>query len=167
MSKNRKELLLPKVRENLELFSIVHGVVECQPEFADTAGFCQQYGFKPGSCANTFVVASKGNRPEFAVCVVLATTKLDVNNKVCELMGVKRASFARADQTLELTGMKIGGITAFGLPDNLPIYVDAEVLHQSEVIMGSGNRMSKLRIDPRELQKLPNVLVIDNLANFK
>jgi prolyl-tRNA editing enzyme YbaK/EbsC (Cys-tRNA(Pro) deacylase) len=82
-------------------------------------------------------------------------------------MGVKRASFARADQTLELTGMKIGGITAFGLPDNLPIYVDAEVLHQSEVLMGSGNRMSKLRIDPRELQKLPNVLVIDNLANFK
>lgn len=167
MLKNRNELLEPKVREYLAIHDIIHGVLECDPEYADTAAFCEQYGFKPVQCANTIIVVSKNEHPEFAACVILASTKLDVNKRVCELMGVKHASFARTDQIQELSGMRIGGITAFGLPDNLPIYIDAEVLSQPEVIMGGGNRISKLKLDPRELQKLSNVFIGENIAQIK
>ncbi|HUC87554.1 MAG TPA: YbaK/EbsC family protein [Candidatus Binatia bacterium] len=167
MPKNKNNLLLPKVREALELCDITYGVIECESDFADTAEFCKHYGFKPSSCANTIIVASKNGYPKFAACVILATTKLDVNKKVCELMDVKRASFARTDQVLELTGMKIGGVTIFGLPEKLPIYVDTSVMTQSEVIMGSGNRTSKIKLDPREILKLPNVYLQDNLAHAK
>jgi len=167
MSKNRNNLLEPAVRENLEKYGVVHGVLECEPEFADTTEFCEQYGFKSAQCANTIIVVNKNSHPDFAACVILATTKLDVNKKVCELMEVKHASFARADQVLELTGMKIGGVTVFGLPSSLPIFIDAEVLNQLDIIMGGGNRISKIRLDPRELQKLPNVSIHQELAHTK
>jgi len=95
--------------------------------------------------------------------VVLGTTRLDVNKKVAELLGVKRLSFADADTTIALTGMMIGGVTAFGI-DDLPVYVDAAVLTQPKVVMGGGNRSSKLLLDPHELAKLPNAEVVDGLA---
>ncbi len=167
MPKNHNELLLPKVRSSLDNYSIVHGVMECDPNFADTADFCSKYGIKPQHSANTIIVASKGNPVQFAACVILATTRLDVNKAVCELMGVKRASFARGDQVARLTGMKIGGVTVFGLPDYISIYIDSKVMDQSEVIMGGGNRTSKVRLDPRELSKLPNTIVHQGLAHSR
>jgi prolyl-tRNA editing enzyme YbaK/EbsC (Cys-tRNA(Pro) deacylase) len=72
---------------------------------------------------------------------------------VCELLHVKNASFASQDQTKELTGMLIGGVTAFGLPPELPLYVDAQVMRREKVILGGGNRESKLLIEPCELMK--------------
>ncbi len=87
-------------------------------------------------------------------CVVLATTRLDVNHKVCELLGVRRASFAGADEASELTGMMIGGVTPFALPDHLPVYVDARVTQQPWVIIGGGNRSMKLRVRPDALLRI-------------
>jgi len=94
---------------------------------------------------------------------VLATTRLDVNKKVSELLAVRRLSFADAETTMEVTGMMIGGVTAFGLGD-LPVYIDAAVMEQPRVVMGGGNRSSKLLLDPKELTKLPNVVVVEGLA---
>ena len=126
--------------------------------------FCEKYGVKPEQCANTILVTSKRIEPvQFAACVVLATTRLDVNKTVCKAMGVKRASFATAEQTLEQTGMMIGGVVATGI-DNHPIFIDAAVMKQKEVIMGGGNRNSKLKLNPQELLKLPNIKVVQNLA---
>jgi prolyl-tRNA editing enzyme YbaK/EbsC (Cys-tRNA(Pro) deacylase) len=89
---------------------------------------------------------------------------LDVNKKVSELLAVKRLSFADAETTMDLTGMMIGGVTAFGIGD-LPIYVDSAVMGQARVVMGGGNRSSKLLLDPNELTKLPNVVVVEGLAH--
>jgi prolyl-tRNA editing enzyme YbaK/EbsC (Cys-tRNA(Pro) deacylase) len=97
---------------------------------------------------------------------VLATTRLDVNKKVCQLMEIKRASFADAETTIALTGMMIGGVTAVGLTD-LPIYIDARVLAQPEIVMGGGNRSTKLLLNPHELTKLPTVQVVEGLAQPK
>src|SRR5688572_1310272 len=127
------------VEEALQSLGVKYEVLDCQPEFADTATFCEHYGKDPGQSANTIIVASRKIEPvRYAACVVLAPDRLDVNKKVCQLLGVKRASFASADQTLELSGMMIGGVTVFGLPKDLPIYVDSKVLEQPEVIMGGG-----------------------------
>jgi prolyl-tRNA editing enzyme YbaK/EbsC (Cys-tRNA(Pro) deacylase) len=95
--------------------------------------------------------------------VALATTRLDVNRKVCELLDVKKASFADAETTISHTGMLIGGVTPMGVEDT-PIYVDSAVMAQPEVVMGGGNRSSKLLLDPRELLKLPHLTVIAGLA---
>ena len=143
---------------------IDHQVLACDPELADTAAFCEHYGFALDQAANTILVASKKvDPPRFCACVVLGTTRLDVNRKVSELLGVKRLSFADAETTKELTGMLIGGVTAFGLGD-LPIYVDSAVMTRSQVVMGGGNRSSKVLLHPSELLKLPNAVVVDELA---
>jgi prolyl-tRNA editing enzyme YbaK/EbsC (Cys-tRNA(Pro) deacylase) len=157
-------ILAPAVHAALLAGGIAHEVLPCDPELADTAAFCAHYGVALDQAANTILVASKKvDPPRHAVCVVLGTTRLDVNRKVSELLGVKRLSFADAETTVALTGMMIGGVTPFGIVD-LAVYVDSAVLTQQQVVMGGGNRSSKLLLDPRELTKLPAVEVVDGLA---
>jgi prolyl-tRNA editing enzyme YbaK/EbsC (Cys-tRNA(Pro) deacylase) len=166
-SKSMTVKLLPIIQTAIEEHSITHDILPCDPEFADTEAFCEKYGFSLEQSANTIIIASRKVEPvKYAVCVVLATTRLDVNKKVCQLMGIKKASFADAQTTTRLTGQMIGGVTAIGIRD-FPIFIDSAVMRQEKVVMGGGNRSSKLVVKPTELLKLPNVEVIDGLARPK
>jgi prolyl-tRNA editing enzyme YbaK/EbsC (Cys-tRNA(Pro) deacylase) len=136
----------------------------CDPALADTAAFCAAYGFAPEASANTIVVIGKSTPPVYAACVVLATTRLDVNRTVRERLGTRKASFAAAEQTQELTGMAIGGVTVFGLPADLPILVDARVMSCERIVLGGGSRSWKVIAAPAILNALPNVTVVDGLA---
>ena len=157
--------LLPVVAEAVASHGLAVEVLACDPELADTAQFCAHYGFELEDAANTILVTSKKVEPPVrAVCVVLGTTRLDVNRVCRERLGVTRVSFADGDTTVELTGMQIGGVTAPGI-DGLPLWIDAAVLDRARVVMGGGNRSSKLVLDPRELLKLPGAEVVENLAN--
>lgn len=136
----------------------------CDPDLADTAAFVRAYDIPLERSANTIVVMSKGAERRYAACVLLATTSLDVNNVVRREMGVRKASFAAGDPVRELTGMEIGGVTPFGLPDDLPVLVDARVMHAGWVILGGGNRTSKLKMDPAGLARVPAARVVEGLA---
>lgn len=152
-----------KVQESLDKLGMTHRVFSCDPALADTATFCEKYGFSQGQSANAIITATKSEPVKFACCVVLASTKLDVNKKVSALLGSKKVSFANAEQTLELTGMQIGGVTPFGLPE-IPVFVDAAVLGCEEIILGGGNRSTKVLMSPEELRKLPGVEFVDGLG---
>jgi prolyl-tRNA editing enzyme YbaK/EbsC (Cys-tRNA(Pro) deacylase) len=143
---------------------IEHEVLPCDPELADTAAFCAHYGHPLDRSANTIVVAARREPGVACACVALATCKLDVNHCVCALLGVRKASFASAEQTRELTGMMIGGVTPFGLPDGLPLFIDAAVIERETVILGGGSRSIKLRVAPSVLRRLPGARVIEGLA---
>ncbi len=153
------------MRSAIERLSFAGEIVDCDPELADTAAFCAHYGYPPEQSANTILVASKRPQGSFAACVVLSTTRLDVNKKVCELMGVKKASFADADATAELTGMMIGGVTPFALPEGMPLYVDAAVMEPAWIILGGGSRSIKVKIDPAALTEL-GATVVPGLARI-
>jgi prolyl-tRNA editing enzyme YbaK/EbsC (Cys-tRNA(Pro) deacylase) len=152
------------VRENLAGLGIVHELMACDPTLADTAAFCEAYGVAPEDSANTILVVGKGEVPTYAGCVVLATTRLDVNGVVRRRLGVRKASFADPHQTRDLTGMAIGGVTAFGLPAGLPVWIDAAVMARERVVLGGGSRSWKVRCEPGELLKLPRAEVVDGLA---
>ena len=152
------------VISQLESAGVAYEVFEIDPDFADTAAFCEKYDFPMEKSGNTIVVASKRGAKKFCACIVAATDRLDVNKTVKGLMGVSRASFANADETMDLTGMLIGGVTPFGLPDDLPIYADAKLKGLDYVILGGGSRSSKLKMDPDELTKLSNLEFIDGLS---
>jgi prolyl-tRNA editing enzyme YbaK/EbsC (Cys-tRNA(Pro) deacylase) len=158
------ELLHPFVRAGLARSGVDFEVVACDPDLADTAAFVEAYGVPLDRSANTILVASKGAEPTYVACVLLATTALDVNNVVRREMGVRKASFARADPTRELTGMEIGGVTPFGLPEDMPVLVDSRVMEPDWIILGGGNRSSKLRLAPVALRALPSVRIVDGLA---
>jgi prolyl-tRNA editing enzyme YbaK/EbsC (Cys-tRNA(Pro) deacylase) len=136
----------------------------CDPALADTAAFCAAYGFSPEDSANTIVVIGKSNPSVYAACVVLATTRLDVNRTVRERLGTRKASFAAHDETQDLTGMAIGGVTVFGLPPDLAILIDARVMARDRIVLGGGSRFWKVLASPEILRALPNATVVDGLA---
>lgn len=157
-------LLHPLVHKSLADLGVEFEVMACDPALADTAAFVEAYGVPMERSANTILVASKGAEPTYVACVLLATTSLDVNTVVRREMGVRKASFARAEPVRELTGMEIGGVTPFGLPPDLPVLVDARVMEPDWVVLGGGNRSSKLKVAPAALNALATVRIIPALA---
>jgi prolyl-tRNA editing enzyme YbaK/EbsC (Cys-tRNA(Pro) deacylase) len=159
---NDLSILHEHVRESLAAAGITDfEVLPCAPELADTAEFCAHYGIAPDEACNAILVALKTTPRRFVACLVRADTKLDVNRKVSARTGVKRLSFASAEETAELTGMLIGGVTIPGLPDGVEILIDERVMERSQIIIGGGNRSSKIRLAPAELLKLPHASVAD------
>ncbi len=148
----------------LDRLGVPYEVITIDPAFADTAAFCERYGYPADHAGNTIVVASKKEPKRHAACVVLATTRLDVNHAVRDLLGVSKVSFASAEETEQVTGMAIGGVTVFGLPDGLPLYVDERVMRLDYVIFGSGGRNGKVKVTPDVLRRLPNARVVPGLA---
>jgi prolyl-tRNA editing enzyme YbaK/EbsC (Cys-tRNA(Pro) deacylase) len=139
-------------------------VMPCDPALADTAAFCAAYGVALEDSANTILVTGKGDPMRHVACVTLATTRLDVNGLIRRRLEVRKASFASADITVELTGMEIGGVTPFGLPDVLPLWIDAAVMDRASIIVGGGSRSIKLEVPPALLAAIPGAEVIEGLA---
>jgi prolyl-tRNA editing enzyme YbaK/EbsC (Cys-tRNA(Pro) deacylase) len=140
-------------------------VAEIDPEAADTAAFCERYGVSPAESANCVVITGRrGGETRFAACMVLATTRADVNGVARRELDVRKASFAAMDIAVAETGMEYGGITPLGLPPGWPVLVDAAVADTPTVVIGSGVRRSKLVLPGKLLAGLPGAAVIDGLA---
>ena len=152
------------VQHQLDRLGVPYELFACDPALADTANFCAAYGFRPDESANTILVIGKSDPPVYAACVVLATTKLDVNKTVRQRLGTRKASFAPPDATRAITGMEIGGVTVFGLPDSLPIWIDARVMRPSRIVLGGGSRSFKVIASPTILLQLPGAEVVAGLA---
>jgi len=163
---DRPDLLAPCVQAALDGLPREQVLVaEIDPELAHTAAFCERYGVTPEQSANCVVVAGRrGETTTLAACVVLATTRADVNGLVRRRLDARKASFAPMDVAVEASGMEYGGITPVGLPAAWPVLVDAAVLEQPWVVVGSGVRRSKLVLPGALLATLPGAEVVDGLG---
>lgn len=140
-------------------------VAEIDPAFADTAALCAHYQVLLRACANCVVVAGKRSGAQrWAGCVVLATTRADVNGVVRRWLDVRKASFAAQDEVVERTNMRYGGITPLGLPAGWPVLLDPAVAAADQVVVGSGLRRSKLLMPGVVLAALPGAEVVDGLG---
>ena len=152
------------VLEQLAALNVDFEVVDCDPDLADTAAFCEAYGYGAEDSANAIVVAGKSDPAVFAMCLVLADSRLDVNKVVRKRLGVRKCSFATAEQTVELTGMQIGGVTPFGTTSELPLWIDSRVMDRERLIIGGGGRDRKLLVPPATLAAHPTAAVVEGLA---
>nr|WP_205629419.1 YbaK/EbsC family protein [Jiangella muralis] len=140
-------------------------VAPIDPALADTAEFCAAYDVAPEESANCVVVAGKREGVSYvAACMVLATTRADVNGVVRKLLGVRKASFLPMDAAVESTGMEYGGITPIGLPADWPILVDPAVAALPFAVVGSGVRGSKLALPGPVLAAWPGAQVVEGLG---
>lgn len=161
------ELLAEPVREAVQELDEPDEVGACaiDPDLADTAEFCARYGSPLELSANCVVVAGKrSGEVHHAACLVLATTRADVNGVVRRWLGVRKASFAGMADAVALTGMEHGGITPFGLPADWPVLVDPAVARTPAAVVGSGLRRSKLIAAGRVLANLPGAEVVEGLG---
>jgi prolyl-tRNA editing enzyme YbaK/EbsC (Cys-tRNA(Pro) deacylase) len=164
---SRPDLLAEPVVTALKAWSRAPDV-EVAPidaDLADTAAFCAAYDVPLERSANCVVIAAKrGGETRYAACMVLATTRADVNGVVRRHLDARKASFAPMDDAVALTGMQYGGITPVGLPADWPVLVDAAVVAAGPVVIGSGIRGSKLQLPGDALADLPGAVVLERLA---
>ena len=153
-----------KVLESLKGAGATYEVIDCEPSFADTAEFCNHYGYSLDESANAILLEGKAESPIYALCVVLATTRINVNKVARKRLGTRKASFASAEITKELTGMEIGGVTPVGLPEDLPVWIDSLVMETPKVIIGAGSRSAKIYLSPDNLLRFPNTHIVDGLS---
>jgi prolyl-tRNA editing enzyme YbaK/EbsC (Cys-tRNA(Pro) deacylase) len=140
-------------------------VAEIDPALADTAAFCERYGVSPEESANCVVIAGKrGGNTMYAACMVLATTRADVNGLVRRHLDVRKASFAPVEAVTAASRMEYGGITPIGLPADWPVLVDEAVAKTGSVVIGSGIRGSKLRLPGRLVAAIPSAQVLPALG---
>ncbi|HSK98546.1 MAG TPA: YbaK/EbsC family protein [Euzebyales bacterium] len=135
--------------------------IHIAPEAADTATFCARYGYSLEESGNCIVVRSKTGDLRYAACLVQATRQLDLNRHARLLVDARKASFATAEETVDVTGMVPGGVTPFGLPEDLPVFVDAPIMDLERVIVGGGGRGLKLRLQPDARRALATVRVAE------
>jgi prolyl-tRNA editing enzyme YbaK/EbsC (Cys-tRNA(Pro) deacylase) len=141
------------------------GVVEIDPAVSDTATSQREFALELDVLANCVVVGGKREGNErLAACVILATTRADVNGVVKRYLDVRKASFLPMERAVTLTGMEYGGITPIGLPSDWPVLVDRRVIETDVVVIGSGVRRSKILLPGAMFSGLPGVEIIDGLA---
>jgi len=156
----------PEIQTFLDSTGTTYEVMACDPALADTQAFCEHYQIPFANSANAILIKSRKGEPQFTLCVLLATHRLDVNHCVRKKLGVKKVSFASAEETRAITNMEIGGVTPIGLTTRLPVWVDESVMQCEYIILGGGNRSSKLRVSPQVLKQLPDAEVVSGLANL-
>ena len=166
----RPDLVAPPVRDAVAAWPDAAlrdaaWVAEIDPALADTAAFCARYGVAMDRSANCVIVAARREgRRWFAACIVLATTRADVNGLVKKHLGAAKISFAPMEDATAASGMEYGGITPIGLPADWPVLIDAEVAAAGRVIVGSGVRCSKISLPGTALVQLPNATVLEGLG---
>ena len=144
------------------------GISEIDPEVSDTASFCEKYDIGLEVAANCVIVEGKrGEERKYAACIILATSRADVNGIVRKELDARKVSFAQKEEAVSRSNMEFGAITPIGLPSDWPIFVDSDVANSAYVIIGSGIRKSKLAIPGKLLGVLPNVKVIEGLGVIK
>jgi len=156
---------LPIIRQFLESTKLEFEVMDCDPELADTKVFCREYGIDLKDSVNAIVVKTKTGELKYAACALLATTRLDINKTIRKKLGARKVSFADIEETAKLTTMDIGGVTPLTLPSALPLWVDSKVMQRDSIVLGGGNRSSKIKISPKIFNYTLNTEIVDGLAN--
>ena len=156
---------LPIIRQFLESTKLEFEVLDCNPEFADTHVFCKEYGIDLGDSVNSIIVKTKTGELKYAACALLATTRLDINKTIRKKLGARKVSFADIEETAKLTAMNIGGVTPLTLPISLPLWVDSKVMQRTSIVLGGGNRSSKIKVSPKIFNYTINTEIVEGLAN--
>ena len=151
------------VLSHLDRLGVDYEVLQCNPDFADTAAFCAEYEVPLSHSANAILVKSRRGERRFGLVVVAANCKVQ-NRSIRKLLETSKASFASAEETREITGMLIGGVSVFGLPDDLPVWIDSRVMEVPWAIVGGGSRSIKVRLATEDFMRLDGAAIVEGLA---
>jgi Cys-tRNA(Pro) deacylase len=92
-------------------------------------------------------------RPEeFLMVLVAGPSQIDWK-KLRQFMKRSRVRMASEDEVLEVTGYRIGTVSPFGLKNQVKILIDASVLKEEEISLGSGIRNTAIIMKSADLRR--------------
>ena len=139
--------------------------MDCDPNMADTQIFCKEYNIKLEDSVNAIIVKTKTGKLKYVTCALLAINRLNINNVIRKKLDARKVSFANTEETIKLTNMEIGGVTPLTLPSNLRLWIDSKIMKRDSIVLGGGNRSSKIKISPKIFNFTNNTEIVDNLAD--
>lgn len=143
------------------------GIVEIDPQYSDSANFCEQFKVDLQLATNCVIVeARRGDQRWFAAVLIPASSRADINGIARRTLGARSVSFAPMEVAVRESGMEYGGITPIGLPGEWPLLIDAAVMHSDVRILGAGKRCAKLVVPGNILKELPSSVILENLARI-
>lgn len=159
------ELVSPSVFEAATHFPDIQ-VGEIDPEYMNGLALSEHYGLTADEGANCIVVRGKrGETRVTAAILVPVGYRADLNGVACKTLDAKKISMAPLPEVLEETGMEYGSITPIGLPSSYKILIDSRLMEKTKIIVGGGKQISKLLVPTEIFKTLPNVTIVEGLAN--
>ena len=89
---------------------------------------------------------------EFVMVLMAGRDQVDWK-KLRQLVKRSRVRMATEDEVLEVTGYRIGTVSPFGMKNQIRILLDASVLREEEVSLGSGIRNIAIIMKSKDVRK--------------
>lgn len=136
------------------------------PQYMNGSSLSDHYDVNLDDGANCVIVRGKrGETRTTAAVIVPVGYRADLNGLVCEKLDAKKVSMAPLEEVLQETGMEYGSITPVGLPNSYKILVDSRLMSKEKIVVGAGKQIAKLLVPTKCLTTLPNLEVVEGLAN--
>jgi Cys-tRNA(Pro) deacylase len=102
---------------------------------------------------------------EFVMALMAGPSQVDWK-KLRQLVKRSRIRMATEDEVLEVTGYRIGTVSPFGLKNQVRVLLDASVLKEEEISIGSGIRNVAIIMKSSDVQKaLGDVEIVELESN--
>jgi len=89
---------------------------------------------------------------EFLMVLMAGPSQIDWKS-LRKYVGRSRVRMATEEEVLEVTGYRVGTVSPFGLKNQVRVLVDASVLREEEISIGSGVRNMAIILKSVDLQK--------------
>lgn len=95
---------------------------------------------------------------KYAVVVAAMSKQIDFK-RVAELLTVPRVEFGKPDELDRITGYPRNGVSPLGLPSDIPILLDSDLLAHPTVSIGGGAIGVEVELSPKLLVSLAGARV--------
>jgi Cys-tRNA(Pro) deacylase len=151
----------PPASLTLEALGIPHRVFSHEGEVASLEQAARERGQRPGQVVRSILFRLSAD--EYVLVLVAGPVQIPWK-ALRRHFGKSRLTMASETEVLEVTGYRVGTVSPFGLKRELPILLDAGVLREREISMGSGLPHTGIILESADLRRaLPGAELVDLL----
>ena len=140
---------IPPASMALEKLKIPHRIFTHETSVMSFEQAAADRGQRPGQVVRSILFQV---RPEVFVLVLVAGPDQIDWKKLRQLVKRSRVRMATEEEVLEVTGYRVGTVSPFGLKNQVKILIDASVLKEDIVSIGSGVRSTAIILNTEDLR---------------
>jgi Cys-tRNA(Pro)/Cys-tRNA(Cys) deacylase len=160
--RRNKSMDQPPISIILEKLGVAHQIFHHEKPVHSFEQAAEDRNQRPGQIVRSILFRVKDG--EYAM--VLMAGQAQVSWKILrKLLGRSRISMATEDEVLDVTGYRIGTVGPFGLLKPVRMLVDAGLMNEDEVSIGSGMRDKAIILKSADLVRALGNLEVVNLTD--